>query len=221
MPTPMISSMAEKMKMPVEQAEGLWEEAKKIAEGENKKEDYAYITSIFEKMCAGKNKKEDATKSATSYICKSNAEKQIVYGVVLDPYGPDGDSIGVDSQNDWTPPAEVEKAAHAYMQTSRLIDKEHMGDPVQATVVESWLEPYESVNEYKKAMAGQPHRVTCRKFGDDVLRSGSWVVGMQLPDDMWKSYLDGELNAFSPHGTCDPRQQATTDAFPKVEFIYV
>ncbi|HHY48112.1 MAG TPA: hypothetical protein GX506_12535 [Firmicutes bacterium] len=41
-------------------------------------------------------------------MAKVDSPRQIVYGIVLDPYI-------VDSQGDWVPVLEVEKAAHGYL----------------------------------------------------------------------------------------------------------
>ena len=46
-------------------------------------------------------------------IAKADSVKRIVYGVVLDPYGATGPEV--DAHEDWTPPADVETAAHEYL----------------------------------------------------------------------------------------------------------
>lgn len=50
MPTPYVKKMADKHNMSVEDAEKLWDKAKKQATDQGHKEDFDYITSIFKKM---------------------------------------------------------------------------------------------------------------------------------------------------------------------------
>jgi len=143
MPTPMLEKLAKENDLSLPTVEDLWEQAKKTAEGEGEKDNYAYITAIVQKLVQGKKKevkKEDTQKVNVqpSRVSKANAKKHILYGVVLSAYGPEG--VFVDSQNDWTSPADIEKSAHAYMQSPRTIRRQHNTD-VQASVVESCIEP--------------------------------------------------------------------------------
>ena len=149
-------------------------------------------------------------------ISKADPVKQIVYGVVLDPYGNSGQP-DFDAHNDWTPPAEVEKTAHGFLKGSRVIGLQHK-KKAKADVVESWIESYPSRKEYLAAVRGLDHRIYRRKFGDDVLHSGAWVLGVQLGDREWKMYQDGKLNAFSPGGF-GVRQPIKRSDMPKVEII--
>jgi uracil-DNA glycosylase family 4 len=144
-------------------------------------------------VCTGKVIKHSYVK-----ITKADTDKQIVYGVVVDPYGLHGKPAG-DAHNDWMPPSEIEKSAHGYMKSSRVIGLQH-SKKANATVVESWLEPYPNKKEYLKAMQGKAHRITRKKFGDDVLHSGAWVLGAELGNAEWKLYEEGKINAFSPGG---------------------
>jgi hypothetical protein len=142
-------------------------------------------------------------------IAKSVGEKQIVYGVVLDPYR-------VDLQDEWVPPAEIESTAHGFLKKSRVIGFEHF-ERAEAQLVESWVEPYPSRADYDAATENRPHRAFMRKFGDDVIHSGTWVAGVQLGDKEWQLYKQGKLNAFSVGGFSF-KSKVTTAAMPKVEF---
>jgi hypothetical protein len=144
-------------------------------------------------------------------IAKSEDSKHIVYGVVLDPYI-------VDSQNDWTPPSEVEKVAHNYLKRSRTVGYMHERKDDSSHVVESWVEQYPSHEDYVAAMNNEPHKVTARKFGDDVIHSGTWVMGVKLGNESWEKYKSGELNAFSPGGY-GRRKKITRQDMPKIEVI--
>jgi hypothetical protein len=126
-------------------------------------------------------------------ILKIDHEKQIVYGVVLDPYI-------VDTQGDWIPPAEVEKTAHEWMKESRRIGLRHRSE-ADAEPVETFLMPYPSKEDYQKAMDGQPHRVIKFKMGDGFVHSGSWVLGTEIKDaKTWELVKSGELGSYSIGG---------------------
>lgn len=143
-------------------------------------------------------------------IHKALEEKRIVYGVVLDPYQ-------LDAHNDWLPPAEIEKTAHGFMRKSRMIKVMHsgLGD---ATPVESFIEPYPSRADYIAAMQNQPHRAFKRRFGEDVIHSGAWVLGVELSKELWERYKKGELDAFSIGGE-GLRTPMTKEDMPEVRFV--
>jgi uracil-DNA glycosylase family 4 len=143
-------------------------------------------------------------------VVKSASEKQIVYGVVLDPYS-------VDLQNEWVPPATIEDTAHDFVEKSRVIGLKH-ATKADARLVESWVELYPSVKDREAALANMPHRVFRRGFGDDVIHSGSWVAGVRLSDELWDQYRRGELDAFSVGGFSF-KTKVTTSAMPDVEFV--
>jgi uracil-DNA glycosylase family 4 len=145
-------------------------------------------------------------------IAKADEVKRIVYGVVLDPYG----TGQPDAHNDWTPPEEIEKTAHRYLEQSRVISLQHK-KKANAQVVESWVEPYPT-GDYKKAMRGEPHRVYKRKFGDDFIHSGSWLLGVKLSEELWEMFKAGKITAFSPGGI-GMRRQIRPSAFPEVSFV--
>ena len=143
-------------------------------------------------------------------ISKSAVEKQIVYGVVLDPYQ-------VDAHNDWIPPAEIETTAHGFLKKSRVIGLDHM-EQAKAEVVESSIVPYPSGEDYRLAMENKPHRVIRQKFGSDTIHSGAWVIGVQLGDDEWAAHKSGKLNAFSIGGFSF-KTKVSVEEMPSVEFV--
>ena len=156
----------------------------------------------------GQYEREQAKKSVT--IAKQDTAKRIVYGIVLDPYI-------VDGQGDHVPPAVIEETAHDFLATSRTIGLEHNGR-LDAQVVESWVQPYPSADDYKAAMAGEPHKANRVPFGDDVVHSGSWILGVKLEPEAWAKVQEEELNAFSIGGF-GQREEMTEDDMPEVEFI--
>lgn len=152
---------------------------------------------------------------ATVVISKADPLKRIVYGIVMDPYGAFG--AQPDAHNDWTPPAEIEKTAHAFAKGPRRIGLQHKG-PANAKVVETWVEQYQTRDEYLRAMNGEPHKVTRRRFGDDHIHSGAWGMGVELGAKEWAAYEAGEINAFSPGGQ-GVRAPLTRSQMPRVTFV--
>lgn len=148
-------------------------------------------------------------------ISKADRSKHIVYGCVIDPYGSKG--AEADAHDDWTPPAEVEKIAHDFLKTSRAIGLQHSGK-AKAEVVESWVEMYPTQDDYLKAMNGEDHKVIRREFGDDIIHSGSWLMGVHLGDEEWKLYEDKEINAFS-WGGFGIKTPYSRELMPKVTFV--
>lgn len=148
-------------------------------------------------------------------IQKSEPIKRIVYGVVFDPYDENGARF--DAENEWIPPHEIEATAHDFIGSQQVIGWEH-SRKADAKVVESWIEAYPSREDYLKAMRGDDHHVTRRKFGDDVLHSGSWVLGVRLGEHEWNEYMKGNINGFSPGGSSF-KKPITAAKLPKVTFI--
>ena len=153
---------------------------------------------------------ETAHLTKTVTLKKADDAKRIVYGVVLDPYI-------VDAHDDYLSPAEIETTSHNFMASSRMIGLDHNG-ATEAQVVESWIQPYPDSNEYKKAVAGEPHRALRTPFGDDFIHSGSWVLGVKLSPENWAKVQAGELNAFSIGGF-GTRENIEASEMPKVDFI--
>lgn len=163
----------------------------------------------------------EVAKSATVSLLKalSDAPKRIVYGVVLDPYV-------VDAHNDVVPPAEIEATAHEWLKSTGGLVNLHHKTSANAHAVESFVEAYPTPEDYRAAMAGKPHRAYRRKYGDDVVHSGAWVIGVQLDEALWAAVERGEIAAFSIEGfgvkTPTEKKAAIadvrfTDIVPKVE----
>lgn len=126
-------------------------------------------------------------------IAKLDETKQVVYGIVLDPYI-------VDAHDDWTPPHEVQKTAWGWLAGGGKIRLQHSAD-VFAEAVESWLMPYPTVEDYAAALACQPHRVWQLPFGTELVHSGSWVLGTRVLDPAaWQAVLSGALQSYSIGG---------------------
>ena len=144
------------------------------------------------------------------HVSKSAKSKQIVYGVILDPYQ-------VDLQNDWLPPSEIESTAHDFLSKSRVIGLNH-GGQADAEVVESWIEIYPTEEDRNLAFDNKPHKAYRRKFGGDFVHSGAWLAGVHLSDKLWKQKLAGKLDAFSIGGFSFSTKMSS-DEMPVVEFV--
>jgi hypothetical protein len=153
--------------------------------------------------------REKASKRVGIY--KADESKRIVYGVVLDPYI-------IDAHDDYLSPAVIEETAHDFLSESRVVGLDHNGAADGAKVVESWIQPYPSPEDYKAAIEGKPHKAYAQSFGDDVVRSGSWVLGVKLTPELWSRVQSGELNGFSIGGYGQREDMAEGD-MPEVEFI--
>jgi uracil-DNA glycosylase family 4 len=149
-------------------------------------------------------------RSYTVPIAKAHAVKQIVAGCVLDPYQ-------FDAEGDWISPAQIEDTAHKYLIESRVIGYEHR-EKANGVPVESWIVHYPSDEDYRKALAGEPHRAYQMKYGRDIVHSGAWILATKLADEEWQKYLDGEIDAYSIGGF-GHRTPISRDAMPEVEFI--
>ena len=161
-------------------------------------------------QCQDADTPPESNEGLTVEITKADEEKQIVYGVVLDPYK-------VDAHGDLIPPKEVESTAHNWMAKSRLVGLQH-SEMANAVPVESWLVPYPSEKDYKLAMAGEPHKATKTFFGSDVVHSGTWILGTRLGKKEWESVKSGKLNAYSIGGFGKRRALSEKNS-PTVEFV--
>jgi uracil-DNA glycosylase family 4 len=146
-------------------------------------------------------------------ICKADPAKQVIYAVAIDPY-----TFG-DAHNDWVPPKDVEATAHGWMKSSRVIGRSHSRKAHKDTFpVETWLVQYPSEDDYKKAMDGRAHRAYRMPFGNQVVHSGSWIVGTHLGDPDWAAFERGEIGEYSigAFGFRTPIGEAT---LPDVTFV--
>lgn len=116
-------------------------------------------------------------------IAKADDERQVAYGVVLEPRTADDP----DTQGDWYDAEDVELAAHYFMaevtKGSGFGDLMHDETTRAGYPVESYIAPVEF------------------QLGDQVVAKGSWVMGMHYPDpDIWAGIKKGTYGAFSVGG---------------------
>lgn len=117
-------------------------------------------------------------------IAKADDEQRIAYGVILEPRGPDDP----DTQGDYYDAPAVAKGCHGFNLRQALGqawgDLLHDGITKAGYLVESYIAPVDF------------------QLGDQLVKSGSWVGGMYVPEDEhWALVKSGVLATFSVGGT--------------------
>ncbi len=143
--------------------------------------------SLMDEFRDGKLTKEndrsstEQTEKPKASIFKKELAKQIVYGVILEPWTdvtPEGDAHG-----DRMKKLEIEKSAHGFMEEFQKIKEQH-GKEISAKPIESFIAPCDYV---------APDGV--------IVKEGSWVMAVKIQDKtVWEKVLKGEITAFSPGG---------------------
>lgn len=138
----------------------------------------------------GKNCDASAIKQANAVVSKKEAsfrmlksikEKQIVYGIIFEP-------DFVDGHDEFVSKDDIEDAAHGYMIKiqrgigSRLKVSHQVEADEVMSIVESYLAPVEF------------------QMGDQLVKEGTWVVGIKIFDkNLWDATAE-EITGFSPGG---------------------
>ena len=132
------------------------------------------------------------TRAFPARIAKSDGQRQIAYGVVLEPCTAETTR---DSQGDWYTAEDIELAAHGFLERvakgeggADLMHQDDGEGPIVGYPVESFIAPVDFV-------WGEGDRV-------EVVKAGSWVMGVHYPDPgVWDAIRKGELGAFSVWGS--------------------
>lgn len=114
-------------------------------------------------------------------ICK-DAKKQIVYGVIYEPF----DGTNADAHGDYASAEDIEKAAHGFMEEYQAINLMHESPLYNndVKICESFIAP------------------TDFYVGGQMIKKGSWVMATHVVNkELWKMIEDGVLNAYSMEGT--------------------
>jgi hypothetical protein len=115
-----------------------------------------------------------------SRIIKSNyvkfaatdEEKRLVHGIVMEPDSTDTDGETTDAD-------EIEKAAHRFLERSRVMGDTHK-KRAKAVPVESYITSVELT------------------LGEQPVKKGSWVMVSRVDDDtLWKGIKDGDYTGYS------------------------
>jgi 2'-5' RNA ligase/SAM-dependent methyltransferase len=117
--------------------------------------------------------------SSVVRVMKADKERQIVYGVVLEP-------DTEDSQGDVISADDIEKTAHDYLIDSRVVGSGHT-KAIKAHPVESYLAPVDFEVE-------GPH-------GKQTVKKGSWVLAAKITDPQeWDKIKKGDYTGWSVGG---------------------
>lgn len=128
------------------------------------------------------NEQQHLQREMALYVPVEKADmKRISYGVVLEP-------DTEDLQGDILEAEEIEKAAHDWMVNSQKGGLMHTELVPGAKVVESFISP---ADFYVQKSDGNMEKVA----------RGSWVLGIQWPENIWKRIISGELTGFSVGGS--------------------
>lgn len=118
---------------------------------------------------------QTVTKEMVAQLIKADAEKRLVYGIVLEP-------DTEDTQGDIISAGEIEKAAHRFLVASRTVGDSHR-KPAGAQVVESYIAP------------------VALTLGEQAVKAGSWVMAVKIADEkIWNAVQEGEYTGFSIGG---------------------
>jgi hypothetical protein len=122
--------------------------------------------------------------SRETHIAKSDDEKQLVYIVIYEPSGDEGEPINYDTDGQYATRDDVEDAAHWYMENGAAVNLMHsrpLGS--EASIVESYIAPCDF------------------QLGNEMVKQGSWVGVFHITDlDIWQAYKEGDLTGVSIQG---------------------
>lgn len=121
-------------------------------------------------------------------LVKADDPQKLVYGVVYEPDVEDsqGDSMGA---------AEIEKAAHGFMENYQQIDKQHDFTTHAGQVVESYIAPADM------------------EIGTQTVTKGTWVLVTKATDEIWDAIQKGEYTGYSLAGQAEVLEKSTKDDF--------
>ncbi|MBN7275096.1 DNA methyltransferase [Ligilactobacillus pobuzihii] len=121
-------------------------------------------------------------------LIKEDDPQKLVYGVVYEPDVEDsqGDSMGA---------AEIEKAAHGFMENYQQIDKQHDFTTHAGQVVESYIAPADM------------------EIGMQTVTKGTWVLVTKATDEIWDAIQKGDYTGYSLAGQAEVLEKSTKDDF--------
>jgi len=109
-------------------------------------------------------------------ICKRDEERQIVYGVVLEP-------DTVDGQGDVISAEEIEKACHTFMREYKTVGFMHKEFNRELYILENYIAP------------------ETLQFDSKTVKKGSWIMAVKVEDPLiWDLIKQGKITGFSVQG---------------------
>ena len=127
-------------------------------------------------------------------LIKTDDPQKLVYGVVYEPDVEDsqGDSMGA---------AEIEKAAHGFMENYQQIDKQHDFTTHAGQVVESYIAPADM------------------EIGTQTVTKGTWVLVTKATDEIWDAIQKGEYTGYSLAGQAEVLEKSSEPDTETKSFI--
>lgn len=127
-------------------------------------------------------------------LIKTDDPQKLVYGVVCEPDVEDsqGDSMGA---------AEIEKAAHGFMENYQQIDKQHDFTTHAGQVVESYIAPADM------------------EIGTQTVTKGTWVLVTKATDEIWDAIQKGEYTGYSLAGQAEVLEKSSEPDTETKSFI--
>ena len=134
--------------------------------------------------------------SALTRVSKSVPEQRYVLALAYQAGMDDRIVKGADGNRDYFTPAELEKAAWSFLGGPSEVGIFHVdGTTGHATVVESYI--------YR----GADWPMTAADGSQQVVKSGDWLIGMQLDPVAWQLYKSGRVSGVSIQGSAHRRAQ--------------
>lgn len=127
-------------------------------------------------------------------LIKADDPQKLVYGVVYEPDVEDsqGDSMGA---------AEIEKAAHGFMENYQQIDKQHDFTTHAGQVVESYIAPADM------------------EIGTQTVTKGTWVLVTKATDEIWDAIQKGDYTGYSLAGQAEVLEKSSEPDTETKSFI--
>jgi hypothetical protein len=130
-------------------------------------------------------------KKKTMKVVKAMEHQQLIYGIVLEP-------DVIDSQADFVPAREVEKAAHLYL-------KKALRGKASVSKLQHRVSAFSRFNTTKGSVVPVESFIAPVDFtypgSQEQVTAGSWVICMHVEDpELWQDVLDGHYQGFSIGG---------------------
>ncbi|MHB1782381.1 MAG: XkdF-like putative serine protease domain-containing protein [Acidimicrobiales bacterium] len=142
--------------------------------------------------------------SGVGAVLKSNEESRYLLTVAYAPRSGKLPGRGLDGKLDVASPEVLEKAAWRFALNGFRVGLNHeKGHEGCARVVESWIH------------RGGPWKITAADGSTQVIKKGTWLVGMILDKPTWALYKQGRIGGASPQGTAH-RKPASPKTLRKI-----
>jgi len=123
-------------------------------------------------------------------------EQRYLLAVAYEPGKQDRIAKGKDGGRDFFTEVELEKAAFSFIPGGAEVGMFHLDGTVgHVQVVESYI--------YR----GPPWTLTAVDGSEQVIKAGTWLVGLICDEVAWHAYKDGLVGGLSPQGKATRRRR--------------